>query len=175
MGIPFLSKPIDIYKDTYLEALDEFQKEGINLSYDKSELNKNFKKFVSKIIELELNPKLGVKESTYWLIDNNEFIGRISIRHTLTPYLQKYDGNIGFEIRPTKRKLGYGSIILGLGIDKIKSIGLDKIFVMCKDNNIASIKIIEKNGGILLDRYYLKIDGKYNFIRKYIIIVIKYI
>lgn len=175
MGIPFLSKPIDIYKDTYLEALDEFQKEGINLSYDKSELNKNFKKFVSKIIELELNPKLGAKESTYWLIDNNEFIGRISIRHTLTPYLQKYDGNIGFEIRPTKRKLGYGSIILGLGIDKIKSIGIDKIFVMCKDNNIASIKIIEKNGGILLDRYYLKIDGKYNFIRKYIIIVIKYI
>lgn len=173
MGIPFLSKPLDIYKDTYISSLEEFQKEGLNLKYDKSELISNFNKFIFELNQLETNPKIKngkVKESTYWLIDNNEFIGRISIRHTLTPYLEKYDGNIGFEIKPSKRKKGYGKLILALGLDKAKNLGLDKVFIMCKDKNIASIKIIEENKGILLDKYTLKIENKMYDIRKYLII-----
>ncbi len=174
MGIPFLSKPLNIYKDSYISALEEFQKEGLNLKYDKSDLISDFDKFISQINELETNPKTEngrVKESTYWLIDNNEYIGRISIRHCLTPYLEKYDGNIGFEIKPSKRKKGYGKLILELGIKEAQKIGLTKAFIMCKDKNISSIKIIEANNGILLERYNLKIEGKMYTIRKYIIVL----
>lgn len=173
MTIPFLSKPIDIYKESYISALEEFQKEGLNLKYDKSELNKNFYNFIKELNELELNPKteLGkVKESTYWLIDKQEFIGRISIRHSLSKYLEKYDGNIGFEICPSKRKMGYGSILLGLGIEQAKKLGLNKLLIMCKDSNIASIKIIEKNNGILIKKYFVKINTENIYIRKYIIL-----
>lgn len=173
MGIPFLSEPINIYKQTYIKALEEFQKEGRNLRYDKSELIKDFDGFIEGLNQLKSNPKFDygkVKESTYWLIDNSEFIGRISIRHELSSYLEKYDGHIGFEICPSKRRLGYGSLILNLGIKKAKAIGLKWILVMCEDMNLASIRIIEHNKGILLDRYPLKIEGKYRLVRKYIIL-----
>lgn len=174
MGIPFLSKPLDIYKESYISSLEEFQKEGLNLKYDKSDLANDFNKFIAEINKLETNPKVEngrVKESTYWLIDNNEYIGRISIRHNLTPYLEKYDGNVGFEIRPSKRKRGYGKLILDLGIKEAEKLNLSKVFIMCKDKNISSIKIIEANKGILLERYNLKIEGKIYIIRKYIIVV----
>lgn len=174
MGIPFLTKPLDIYKESYILAIKEFHCEGTNLKYDISELNKNFNKFLFNINELILNPKLElgkVKESIYWLIDNEEFIGRISIRHNLSPYLQKYDGNIGFEIRPSKRKMGYGYILLELGIREVRNIGLDNIVIMCKDINKASIKIIEKNNGILIEKYFLKIDGEDIYVRKYTIAI----
>lgn len=174
MTIPFLSKPIDIYKKSYISALEEFQSEGINLKYDKSELNKNFYKFIEELNELETKPKLElgkVKESIYWLIDKQEFIGKISIRHSLSKYLEKYDGNIGFEICPSKRKMGYGSILLRLGINQAKNLGLNKVLIMCKNSNIASIKIIEKNGSILAEKYFVKIDGEDTYIRKYIILL----
>lgn len=174
MTIPFLSKPIDIYKESYISALEEFQSEGLNLKYDKSELNKNFYNFIKELNELELNPKIElgkVKESTYWLIDKQEFIGRISIRHSLSEYLEKYDGNIGFEICPSKRKMGYGSILLSLGIEQAKKLELNKILIMCKDSNTASIKIIEKNNGILIEKYFVKINTEKIYIRKYIILL----
>lgn len=174
MGIPFLSKPIDIYKKSYLEALDEFQKEGINLKYDKSELNKDFNKFIDELNMLETNPKLEsgrVKEIIFWLIDENEFIGRISIRPQLSPYLQRYDGNVGFEIRPCKRKMGYGYTILKLGLKEVKSLGMDIAFIMCRDDNRASIKIIESTKSVLLERYKLLIEGKTVLVRKYAIML----
>ncbi len=174
MKIPFLSKPINLYKETYLSALNEFQKEGLNLMYDKSELNKNFDKFVLSLIDLELNPQISkgrVKESIFWLIEDEKFIGRISIRHSLNSYLEKYDGNIGFEIRPSERKKGYGNIILALGLEEAKKLGLKEVIITCNNLNIGSIKIIENNNGKLIDKYVLIIEGKHQYIRKYKIIL----
>lgn len=170
MKVPFLSKPLNIYKDSYMAALEEFQREGLNLIYDKSELCKDFDKFINELINLEKKPDIvkgHVKESIYWLIDGEKFIGRISIRHTLNAYLSKYDGNIGFEIRPSERKNGYGNIILSLGLKEAKNIGLKEVFIMCNNLNLASKKIIEKNNGILVDKYILIIEGKHQYIRKY--------
>lgn len=171
-GIPFLSKPLDIYKQSYVTALKEFQLEGLHLAYDLSEISKDFQHFLAQLGDLERNPKVNmgkVKESTYWLIDHNEFVGRVSIRHTLNTYLEKYDGNIGFEIRPSKRRIGYGKLILQLGLYEARQIGLNQVLIMCDERNIGSIKVIEANYGLLVDRYILKIEGKDTYVRKYCI------
>ncbi len=93
-----------------------------------------------------------VRQSTYWLVDNNEIIGRVAIRHTLTEHLLREGGHIGYDIRPSKRKMGYGKKILSLAILKAKALGIDKILVTCSESNIGSKKIIEANGGILENR-----------------------
>ena len=85
--------------------------------------------------------------SIFWLVKNNEYIGRISIRHELNKWLLNYGGHIGYEICPTKRKSGYGKTILKLGLDKAKKMGLRKVLITCDSDNIASKKIIELNSG----------------------------
>jgi predicted acetyltransferase len=84
-----------------------------------------------------------------WLIDKDEFIGRVQIRHELTEYLEKYGGHIGYYIRPTKRKMGFGNKILEMAINEAKKIGFEKVLLTCNDDNIGSWKIIEANGGVL--------------------------
>ena len=93
-------------------------------------------------------PKGYVPQTVYWLVDGDEFIGTTSIRHELTEYLLRIGGHIGYNIRPSKRNMGYGTQILKLALEKAKELHLTKVLVTCDETNIASKKIIETNGGI---------------------------
>jgi len=68
--------------------------------------------------------------------------------------LRNIGGHIGFNIRPSERRRGYGTAILALTLEKAKELRLKRVLVTCDDNNVASAKIIEKNGGILEDKYW---------------------
>ncbi|MBI1863065.1 GNAT family N-acetyltransferase [Candidatus Microgenomates bacterium] len=93
-----------------------------------------------------------VPQTTYWLVEGDEFIGRVTVRHILNKLLEKEGGHIGFDIRPSKRRKGYGMKILQLAIPKAKEWDLEKALLICNDNNEAAIKIIKANGGVLQDR-----------------------
>lgn len=147
-----LVKPSIKYKNSFIQGVKEFQKEGRNIDLNINVLSKNFDKFVTKLLNEEKG--IGLKEgyipaSTLWLIDNDEFIGKASIRHELTKELLQSGGHIGYEIRPSKRKMGYGTKILALALISARKLGIEKVLVTCDDDNIGSAKIIEKNGGIL--------------------------
>ena len=86
--------------------------------------------------------------TTFWLVDDDTFIGELHLRHTLTDYLRNYGGHIGYTIRPTYRAQGYGTQILALALPEIKKMGYDRVLVTCDETNIASKKIIETNGGV---------------------------
>lgn len=96
-------------------------------------------------------PSYWVPATTYWLIDNNKFVGHSNLRHRLTKELKKVGGHIGYTIPPTERKKGYGTKILKLTLKKASLLGLKKVLITSLDDNIASQKIIEKNGGKLQD------------------------
>ena len=51
------------------------------------------------------------------------------------------------------RNMGYGTIMLALALDQCKKLGMTSICINCNDKNIASKRIIEKNGGKLLFNY----------------------
>ena len=91
------------------------------------------------------------------MIDKNAFIGRLSLRHELNEFLLKIGGHIGYEIRPSRRKQGYGTEILRLGLEKAKELGLHRVLVTCDEDNIGSKKIIEHNGGKFENS--IEIDG----------------
>src|SRR5215470_4421986 len=115
----FLSEPSMLYKDSYLEAVREFHAEGRDMVLDYHDLSTNFRRYLQGWYDRKTNPRPGrVRESTFWLIDGEAFIGRLSVRHQLNEGLLQFGGHIGYEIRPSKRRNGYGKEILRLGLEK---------------------------------------------------------
>jgi len=150
--------PSTKYKKSFLEAVREFKKENnlyvlsVDISVEK--ITKNFPEYVEQIRNLAKGIHLTkgyVPETVYWLVDGNEFLGRASIRHRLTSKLRTFGGHIGYEVRPTQRKKGYGKEILKWALKKAKKLGIKKVLVTCNNTNIASRKIIEGCGGVLCD------------------------
>lgn len=142
------------YKEGYVGALEEAKNDPgnkISKLHEPKE-GESFEDFVNhfhdemKGINL---PEGYVPATMFWLIDNGEFIGRVQIRHEFTDQLFKHGGHIGYYIRPTKRKMGYGTKILEMALVEAKKLGFEKVMVSCNDDNIGSRKIIEANGGVL--------------------------
>lgn len=79
---------------------------------------------------------------------DNKIVGMIQFRHYLNEYLEKYVGHIGYSVRPNERRKGYAKMMLAdcLSICKLK--GLEKILIMCIEENEASRRTILANGGV---------------------------
>jgi Predicted acetyltransferase len=80
----------------------------------------------------------------YWLIDDNKFIGIANIRHKLNDNLLKGGGHIGYEIIPSKRKLGYGNQILRLSLEKIKNWVSRKFWLLVLTKILHRGKLLRK-------------------------------
>ena len=85
-----------------------------------------------------------------WLIHAYTFIGRVNIRFRLTPDLETWGGNIGYAIRPSFQRRGFGTHLLGLAIQTARAAGLEGLLLTCLDTNRGSIRVIEANGGQLI-------------------------
>lgn len=101
-----------------------------------------------------------VRASTFFLLAENKLIGRGDLRHQLNDHLAVMGGHIGYDVRPSERRKGYGSLILQLTLEKARAIGLGRVFLTCDTDNIASAKIIEQNGGKLHDQIFYEPKGK---------------
>lgn len=147
----FLASPDVSYRQTYLDALREFHAELRNLEQDMIALTHNFEGYVRYLQRQSTDDRRDglVPETFFWLIDDGVYIGRLSLRHYLNDRLLQFGGHIGYEIRPTKRRMGYGKTILRLGLEQARQYGITRALVTCDDDNIGSAKIIEANGGVL--------------------------
>ena len=155
-----LVEPSVEYKDSFIAAVKEFFPDGTTKPRNPDAFYERF-----SIAELESSfdalleyardrregrnlPEGRVPSTDYWLVDNGEFIGRVNIRHRLTEHLQEIGGQIGYDIRPSKRRQGYGKKILQLAVQKAKELGVERVRITCDADNVPSRKIIEKNGGV---------------------------
>jgi predicted acetyltransferase len=94
-------------------------------------------------------PDWKVPQTTLWWIDGDEFIGRLAIRHSLTPALRKIGGHIGYDVRPSRRGEGHATRMLAASLPIAKALGIDRALLTCDEENVASRKVIEHNGGVL--------------------------
>lgn len=86
----------------------------------------------------------------YWLIDHGAIIGAIRIRYNIeNNYLALQAGHIGYDVAPSFRNQGYGTKILALALPLVRKLGIETAIIVADENNIASRKIIEANGGYL--------------------------
>lgn len=88
---------------------------------------------------------------TYIMFDDDYPIGEVLIRPVLNFAWYKKSGNVAYKIRPSKRMKGYGNEILRLGLEECKNLGLSQVRLCIFKYNVASQKIIEKNGGVLTE------------------------
>ena len=72
---------------------------------------------------------------------------------SLTPALEDYGGHISYVIRPQYRRQGHGTRLLSLTLRKAQDRGLDRVLLTTDIGNIASRRVIEDNGGALLEEY----------------------
>jgi predicted acetyltransferase len=102
--------------------------------------------------------------TTYWWGEGREYLGRVSIRHRLTPKLLARGGHIGYDVRPSARRRGHGTAMLSAARPLARALGIERALVTCAVSNAASKKIIEANGGVLEDerdgtaRYWVATD-----------------
>ncbi len=126
---------------------------------DKIKRNKDINAFLKRLkddrngINLEKNK---IAYTIYWLVNGKKYIGTLRLNKRLNKKLRIRGGHIGYVIRPSERKKGYGAKILRLGLLKAKTKGLKKVLIDCRENNIASKKIIEANGGVFIKKKRVK-------------------
>ncbi len=166
------------YKETYLDAVREIHaKKSENDATDHyftrsiDDLDTHFAEIIAeygnkrKGINL---PEGKVPRIQYWIIDENgTYCGRISLRPMLNDSLKEFGGNIGYDIIPSQRGKHYASQALRLCLIEAKKLGLTEVLLTCNDTNIPSIRTIESNHGILID----KIMRNNKLIRRYKILL----
>lgn len=86
---------------------------------------------------------LGVRE------EDDKLVGIIDYRRELSDLLFSYGGNIGYSVLPIERRKGYAKEMLRQLLAKCKDFGATRVLLACDKENIASIKTIIANGGVL--------------------------
>lgn len=138
-----LIEPSLVYKESFIEFLEDAKNTGYESYELYTKAKEEFEEFVTDLTNSSkgINLQEGWAPcSSYWLVDDSgEVVGVIRIRHRVdSDYLQMI-GHIGYEIKSSRRKEGYGSKLLELGLAEARKIGLEKVLITCDEDNIGSI------------------------------------
>src|SRR5262249_47056243 len=89
-----------------------------------------------------------------WLWDG-EFCGSIGFRwQPGTSALPSHVlGHIGYAVVPWKERLGYATLALKLMLERVREEKLQYVELTTDPDNVASRRVIEANGGILIERF----------------------
>ena len=161
--------PNEEYLQSYKEAYDEYVDNGISTySFTDASSCDIFAKFDRYRNERDLPPDR-VGEDKYWLVDDEKtyFIGEIAIRHRLNDALAQRGGHIGYGVRYSEWNRGYGTKMLALALEKAKERHISPVLITCNDDNLASARVMEKNGFALVDKIIVSRDGEDLLTRRY--------
>ncbi|MEV4252869.1 GNAT family N-acetyltransferase [Spirillospora sp. NPDC049652] len=172
--MPALIAPDARVRTSFLAAMEEFRAEGRGAPDDDSWLGRDlrvyggqwdepepFARFVRHVRSLALEetprPPDHVPTTILWWVDGDEFIGRLTLRHRLTPWLLESNGHIGYDVRPSARRRGHASAMLRAALPVARGLGIEQVLVTCDSDNAPSRMVIERNGGVLEDRRGIKL------------------
>ena len=100
-----------------------------------------------------------VPGTTRFLVHEGRILGLFNLRHRLTDNLKRFGGHVGYSVRPSERRKGHGIRLLEAAKDMARSLGIERMLVTCHPDNVASVGVIAKCGGVLEDRTYYEPVG----------------
>jgi predicted acetyltransferase len=160
-----LISPSVEYEGVFLEFMREFVEDGnrryvIMYPAARDDFARYIKRLERAARSNRLQPRF-VPETTFWLQrDDGYMLGSCRLRHKLNRALKHEGGHIGYDIRPSERGRGYGTLQLRLLLGKAKGLGMRRVLVTCDTDNYASARVIEKNHGELENQVLSHITGK---------------
>lgn len=98
----------------------------------------------------------------WWIIEGDAVLGGIALR-TMTNDKVLRLGHVGYGIRPSARGRGIATWALGEVLPHARATGLRRLLLVCPDDNLGSIKTIERHGGVLEK----VIDDGHGLVRRY--------
>jgi len=156
-----LVRPSARWRDSFVAALEEGFRRGTRPPLGPREIARVARRFDAHLAErtrqtgeivLPGGRRVeGVPVSLHWLVAGETFIGELSFRHRLNDYLRLSGGHVGYGVRPGLMGRGFGTRLLALAKVEASGTGLDQLLVTCHDDNPASARVIEANGGVLED------------------------
>lgn len=166
--MPELVAPDVRYRHSFAIAMDEFRREGRGSPGDHSVLGRYlrdkakawrsddaFRTFVESIcaqqVEETPRPAGHVPDTELWWTEADEFLGRIGIRHRLSPVLLEVGGHIGYDVRPSARRRGHATEMLRQALEIARGLRIEQVLITCDVSNAPSRTVIERNGGLLED------------------------
>ena len=153
------------YKNSYYDLVESSKRNG-----DSNELGnalireeENYDDFLLRIKNRrkgKLLSKRDVPATIYFIIENDEVIGTIDLRHLLNKDYFERLGHVAYYIKPELRNRGYATNALRLAKKKYYNKHINKILITCYNDNEASKKVILKNDGVFEKDIYDEKTGK---------------
>ncbi|AGL18480.1 GNAT family N-acetyltransferase [Actinoplanes sp. N902-109] len=117
-----------------------------------------------------VEPDPGWVHCTYWwIVEGDEVLGSIALRHELNAMLLDRGGHIGYGVRPSARGRGLAGWAVARVLPYAEGLGLDRVLIACRVDNEASRRTIERCGGVLEDiratgdgpvmRFWIRLPG----------------
>ena len=167
--MPAFSPPASQVRLSFLAAMEEFRAEGRGAANDDTMLGREIREFgvawhdpagfeaytryLREQAQEDTPRRPGhVPSTTLWWVDGEEYLGRLAIRHRLTPRLLDLGGHIGYDVKPSARRRGHATAMLAAALPVTHSLGIDPALVTCDESNLRSRRVIEANGGVLEDK-----------------------
>lgn len=170
-----LMLPSAAVQGSFLEAMAEFAAEGRGRPEDDSmlgneirlwsgrwETTEGFASYTGRFREQSAGiglPSAWIPSTTWWWVEADQYLGRITLRHRLNERLLRNGGHIGYDVRPGARRRGHATAMLAAVLPHAAAMGIDRALLTCDRDNVASRGVIEANGGVLED----ELDGVLRF------------
>lgn len=132
--------------------------EGFSILSNMSDYSSFYEKLIAN--ESPVNENYS-PQFTYLAFDKDNYLIGVSVLRTeLKGELVNYGGNVGYLVRPSKRKQGYGSKILEGSLKLLKEkYNVNFVVLGCRVDNIGSSKVIENNGAVYSNDFFEQKNG----------------
>ena len=168
--------PTKDYEAKAKEFIAEFYAHGSEIagsgSLDRYLKESTYDQWLAKIfsyIDIANVPAGKIPGLTYFFVreEDDSIVGMINIRLALNEFLRNEAGHIGYCIRPTERRKGYGTQLLRAGVTVCRRVDIKEIIVSCDKSNLGSAGVIRNCGGVLEAELYSETFGE--VIQRYVI------
>jgi predicted acetyltransferase len=154
--VPELIAPTTCRYAAWLEAPAEWgpgqHEDGFGLSpSDEVDSPEGFAAWLARLTSQSDPAKtvdVGKHRCTYrWIVESDRVLGGTALRDGDDDYV-RWAGHLGYGIRPSARRRGLATWAVGVLLDEARTLGLDRVLAVCALDNVASVKTIERCGGV---------------------------